>query len=344
MNISINDLTLDQKIGQLFMVAAVADEEVAKDFLSKKSYRMNKEYVTELITQYHIGGIIYLGKSDTEKQIERTHYFQSISGIPLLIGQDLEPGRVGISRLQAMECFFDNKELGERNEKDTTYKTGFKIGKYCKKLGVHINFAPVADVNNNPNNPVTNDRSFGNNPELVTQHAIAFAQGLRDAGIIACAKHFPGHGDTNVDSHKALPLIMHKRERLDAIELYPFKQLIAENIPAIMIAHLEVPALENQPKTPSSVSRKIVTDLLQKELGFKGLIITDGLDMQGITNHYFRGQAELQALLAGNDILLCPVDVPAAITVIKEAVADGVITEQEIDEHVKKILDIKKNI
>ena len=199
------------------MVAAVADEEVAKDFLSKKTYRMDKEYITELITQYHIGGIIYLGKSNTEKQIERTQYFQNISAIPLLIGQDLEPGRVGISRLQAMECFFNNKELGERNEIKMTYTTGHKIGQYCKKLGVHINFAPVADVNNNPNNPVINDRSFGDDPELVTQHAIAFARGLRDAGIIACAKHFPGHGDTTVDSHFDLPLITHDKKRLHAI-------------------------------------------------------------------------------------------------------------------------------
>ena len=142
------------------------------------------------------------------------------------------------------------------------------IGKYCKQLGVHINFAPVADINSNPNNPVINDRSFGDNPELVTQHAIAFAKGLRDAGIIACAKHFPGHGDTNVDSHEDLPLIAHDKERLHAIELYPFKQLIAENIPAIMMGHLEVPAFEDQAKLPSSLSKKIVTDLLQKELGF----------------------------------------------------------------------------
>lgn len=341
MNRSVNNLTLDQKIGQLFMVAAVADEDIAKDFLSKKTYRMDKEYVESLIKNYHVGGIIYLGKSDSEKQKQRTQYFQNISAIPLLIGQDLEPGRVGISRLHQMECFFNNQELGERNEIETTYKTGLAIGQFCKKLGVHINFAPVADVNNNPNNPVINDRSFGDDPELVAAHAIAFAQGLENAGIIACAKHFPGHGDTNVDSHYDLPLIPHDKKRLHTIELYPFKKLIAENIPAIMVGHLEVPAFEDKPKTPSTVSKKIVTDLLQKELRFKGLIITDGLDMQGITNHYKNGQAELLALLAGNDILLSPVDVPAAVVAIKQAIADQRITEQEIDVHVKKILDIK---
>jgi beta-N-acetylhexosaminidase len=344
MELSTNNLTLDQKIGQLFMVATVADEEVAKDFLSKKSYRMDKEYITELITQYHIGGIIYLGKSDTEKQIERTQYFQNISAIPLLIGQDLEPGRVGISRLQAMECFFNNKALGELNEKDKTYKTGFKIGQYCKKLGVHINFAPVADVNNNPNNPVINDRSFGDNPELVTQHAIAFAQGLRDAGIIACAKHFPGHGDTTVDSHFDLPLITHDKNRLHAIELYPFKKLIAENIPAIMVGHLEVPAFEEQPKLPSSLSKKIVTDLLQKELGFTGLVITDSLHMYGVTKYFNPGEYELYGLLAGNDILLCPFDVPAAVAAIKQAITDNRVSEEAINAHVEKILRVKNSL
>lgn len=341
MNISINNLTLNQKIGQLFMVAAVADEKIAKDCIQKKLYRMDKEYITTLIKDYHIGGIIYLGKSDPEKQKKRTQQFQKISAIPLLIGQDLEPGRVGIARLQQMDCFANNKKLGEGNNIENTYKTGCAIGQFCKKLGVHINFAPVADINNNPHNPVINDRSFGDDPELVAQHTVAFAQGLHNAGIIACAKHFPGHGDTTIDSHYALPIITHDTQRLHAIELYPFKKLIAENIPAIMIGHLEIPALEDKPKTPSTVSKKIVTDLLQKELGFKGLIITDGLDMQGITNDYKNGQAELQALLAGNDILLTPVDVPAAVTAIKQAIKDNLITEQEIDAHVKKILDIK---
>lgn len=343
-SISIDNLSLDQKIGQLFMVAAVADEEIALECIQKKSYRMDKEYITKLITEYHIGGILFLGKSDIVKQIERTCYFQSISAIPLLIGQDLEPGRVGKARLEIMDVFSSNKRLGEINDLRYTYQTGLDIGKLCKALGIHINFAPVADIHNNPDNPIINDRSFGDDPELVAQHAAAFAQGLTDAGVIACAKHFPGHGDTNVDSHYDLPKITHDTNRLHAIELYPFKQLIKKNIPAIMIAHLEVPALEEQPKIPSTVSQKIVTDVLQKELSFNGLIITDGLDMQGITKQYSNGQAELQALLAGNDILLSPVDVPAAVAAIKQAVADNIITEQEIDMHVKKILNIKNEL
>jgi beta-N-acetylhexosaminidase len=340
-NISLEQLTLEQKIGQLFMVAAVADEEIAKDFLHKKPYRMDKKYIEELILKYHIGGIIFLGKSDYEKQIERTKYFQNLSTIPLLIGQDLEPGRVGIARLQAMRAFLNNKTLGEHDDIKTTYETGFAVGELCKKLGVHINFAPVADVNNNPNNPVINDRSFGDNPKLITRHAIAFAHGLQDAGILACAKHFPGHGDTDVDSHYDLPLIPHNRERLHAIELAPFKQLIAQNIPAIMVGHLEVPAFEDQKSLPSSLSKKIVTDLLQKELGFKGLVITDSLHMYGVTKYFNPGEYELYALLAGNDILLCPFDVAAGVAAIKQALHDGIITEQEIDVHVEKILNIK---
>jgi len=341
--ITTDHLTLDEKIGQLFMVAAVVDEEIAHQCIQRKSYRLDKEYIEQLIKEYHIGGIIYLGKSDIKKQIARTQYFQSISTIPLLIGQDLEPGRVGKALLDIMDVFPSNKTFGERNDLEHTYKAAFAIGKLCKMLGVDINFAPVADVNNNPNNPVINDRSFGDDPELVTQHTIAFAQGLHDAGIIACAKHFPGHGDTNVDSHYALPIIAHDKKRLHAIELYPFKKLIANNIPAIMIAHLEVPAFENQKQLPSSLSKAIVTDLLQKELGFSGLIITDGLDMRGVTHYYSDGQAELQALLAGNDILLSPVNVPAAVTAIKQALADNLITEQEIDTHVTKILEVKNN-
>lgn len=339
-----SSLTLDQKIGQLFMVAAVADEEIAKDFLHKKTYRMDQEYIEQLIAQYHIGGIIYLGKSNLAQQKQRTQHFQNISPIPLLIGQDLEPGRVGISRLDEMRNFDNNQTLGLINDTEQTYKSGIEIGQLCNELGVHINFAPVADVNNNPDNPVINNRSFGDNPELVTKHAIAFAQGLHDAGIIACAKHFPGHGDTNVDSHYDLPLIPHDKKRLHQIELYPFKKIIAANIPAIMVGHLEVPAFEDRKKLPSSLSKKIVTDLLQKELGFNGLVITDSLHMYGVTKYFNPGEYELYGLLAGNDILLCPFDVPAAVAAIKQAIADNLITEQEIDTHVEKILNVKNKL
>jgi beta-N-acetylhexosaminidase len=337
----INNLTLDQKIGQLFMVAAVADEETAQAIMEKKTYRMDKEYIEELIAQYHIGGVIYLGKSDYYKQIERTKHFQNLSAIPLLVGQDLEPGRIGAARFAELAHFPNNKALGAINNTDYTHSIGKAIGAIAKTVGVHIVFAPVADVNNNPNNPVINDRSFGDNPELVAKHAIAFAQGLSAMGIIACAKHFPGHGDTDVDSHYDLPLILHDKNRLHAIELAPFKELIAADIPAIMIAHLEVPAFEDQEHMPSSLSKKIVTGLLQDELGFNGLKITDSLHMYGVTKYFQPGEYELYGLMAGNDILLCPFDVPAGVTAIKQAIADGRVTEQEINVHVEKILQLK---
>lgn len=338
------NLTLDQKIGQLFMVAAVADEEIAYDVMHKKPYRMDKEYIEYLIEQYHIGGIIFLGKSDHDKQKNRTQHFQQLSTIPLLIGQDLEPGRVGAARFADFAQFPSNEKIGELNNPEYTYETAKKIGEIAQQLGVHMVFAPVADVNNNPDNPVINDRSFGDCPELVAKHAIIFAQGLHDAGIFACAKHFPGHGDTSVDSHYDLPCIAHDKTRLHAVELIPFKKLIAENIPAIMIAHLAIPAFENNNDIPASLSKNIVTKLLCEELKFNGLIITDALDMRGVTKNDSQGKTELQALLAGNDILLSPIDVSAGFAAIKQALADGIITEEEIDRHVEKIVRLKNEI
>lgn len=221
-------------------------------------------------------------------------------------------------------------------------------------MGVHINFAPVADINTNPNNPVINHRSFGDNPENVSQKTAAFAQGLHDAGIIACAKHFPGHGDTDVDSHYDLPLIRHDIDRLHDIELTPFKHLIANHIPAIMTAHIAVPslrscelrragpALEKGTNIPASLSYNVVTGLLKKELGFTGLVVTDGLGMRGVTQQYEQGYVELNALLAGNDILLCPVDVPCAIDLIMHAIESKQFSEDELDARVLKILLAKE--
>lgn len=344
MEFNIKNLTLDQKIGQLFMVGAVSDEQLAKDCIKNKPYRMDKTYIEDLILNHHIGGIIYLGKGNAERQIHLTSHYQCISSIPLLIGQDLEPGSVGASRFPDFFHFPSNKTIGKTDNKKNTRQIGRAIGNICTQLGVHINFAPVVDVDNNPENPIINKRSFGNNPKTVTKHALHFAHGLTDTHIIACAKHFPGHGDTNVDSHHDLPVIPHDIERLNAVELYPFKELIKAQIMAIMIGHLVVPALDETENLPATLSKKIVTDFLQNTLGFNGLIITDALDMGAITKTYSNGQAELQALLAGNDILLCPVDVVAAIATIKQAIKDNLITEEEIDVHVEKILAFKNEL
>ncbi len=337
----LNTLTLDQKIGQLFMVAAVSDEESNKAFIERTPYRVDKDYVSELITTYHIGGIIFLGTGNSKQQIKRTRYFQQLSSIPLLIGQDLEPGLIMNIRLPEIR-WPNSMTLGAIQDLNLIYELGKQIGEQCKKLGVHINFAPVIDVNNNPENPVINIRSFGDDARNVTQKAEAFMRGLQDAGVLACGKHFPGHGDTSQDSHDCIPLIQHDKKRLYSIELYPFKELIKDGIASIMIAHLEVPAFEPDKNRPSSLSKNIVTHLLKEELGFDGLIITDGLGMQGVRKYLDPGEIELQALLAGNDILLCPIDVPKSISLIKKAFQNGRLTEKKLDHHVLKILMAKE--
>ncbi len=340
----LKNLTLEEKIGQLFMAAAVVDEELNKEHMWKKPYRMDKEYIETLISDYYIGGIIYMYTSTQEKQIARTQHFQSISSIPLLIGQDLEPGGMITRRFPDLPSMPNAIELGADKDENLAYKTGKEIGQFCQELCVHINFAPVADINTNPNNPVIGKRSFGSDKKNVARKATAFMRGLHDAGILACAKHFPGHGDTSVDSHRDLPVITHNKERLQNIELYPFKYLIDNGIDAVMIAHLEIPALEPEPHLPATLSHAIVTDLLQHKLNFTGLIITDALDMQGVLKNFKPGEIELNALLAGNDILLCSVNIPHAIAVIKNAVLNGDIYIEELDQHVLKILAIKATL
>ncbi len=344
MDWSIENLTMDQKIRQMFIIPVVTDEAKSQVVMQKKPYRMDKEYIDELIHTEQPGGLIIFGISDLEQQKECIRHFQSISAIPLLIGQDLEPGRVGAAHLPYDCNFPSNKESGITNDTEHTKTIAQSIGKLCKTLGVHLNFAPVADVNNNPNNPVINDRSFGDNPELVTKHAIAFADGLAEQGILSCAKHFPGHGDTDIDSHLDLPVINQNLERLNDIELYPFKQLIAHGIPTIMIGHLCIPALESEKNLPATFSKAIVTDLLQKQLGFSGLIITDALEMKAISDRYSIGEAAVRSIIAGNDILLCPIDIAVAVQAIKQAIVNGIITEEEINKHVEKIMHIKQKI
>ncbi len=333
-------LTLDQKIGQLFMVAAIIDQKSNDVLMQNAPYNMDPDHIELCIKKYHVGGMIFHGTCTPEKQMAATNYYQSLSSIPLLIGQDLEWGLT--MRLRNTLRFPYNVELGKLKNNELIYKMGKEIGKQCKQLGVHMNFAPVVDVNNNPNNPVIGKRSFGDDPENVAQKGIAFMRGLQDVGIIACAKHFPGHGDTDMDSHFDLPKIPHARERLDAIELYPFRKMIEAGVQSVMLAHLEIPALDATKHLPSSLSYAITTKLLQHELGFQGLVITDGLGMQGVLKHHKPGELELKALLAGHDILLCPMDVPKAVELIKLAIADGRFSEQKLDRRVYKILLAKE--
>jgi beta-N-acetylhexosaminidase len=332
-------LTLDQKIGQLFMVAAVSDEQANASFMATQPHIKRKTEIEQLIQQYHIGGILFMNGT-VEQQREQTQEYQQLSRVPLLIAQDLEWGLS--MRLKDTLRFPRNMTLGAVQNDELIYALGKEIGRQARLLGIHMNMAPVVDVNNNPNNPIIHDRSFGDNPEMGARKGILFMQGLRDAGIIACAKHFPGHGDTTVDSHSDSPRIEHSLDRLHALELHPFKELIDAGVPAIMLAHLEVPALEHQAGLPASLSYNVATRLLQEQLKFNGLVVVDSLGMHAITNRWNPGEVEVMAFRAGVDILLCPLDVPKAVACFKQALADGRISMQELDARVLKILRAKE--
>lgn len=330
-------MSIEEKVGQIFM----------------PSFRVRKkgdyELMIELITKYRVGGILLLkgnvvpGNEQTPlEQIELIHSLQRHAQLPLLIAQDLE---WGLSQcLKGVIRFPHNMTLGAILNKSLIYDLGKEIGRECQLLGVHINFAPVVDVNSNPKNPIINDRSFGADIDEVVDRAVLFMQGMHDAGIISCAKHFPGHGDTDVDSHLDLPVIKHTRSVLEARELYPFKKMIEHDVPMIMTAHLHIPALDNTPNLPSSLSKRIVHDLLKQELGFTGIVVTDGLAMQGVTKHFTSAQAAVMAVCAGNDLLIDSENPIEAIKAVIQAVRDGIIKEEQIEGSALKILRAKQQV
>lgn len=321
-------LNLEQRIAQLIMIRVRTD--------------MDQAYYDQMVRDvkaHNVGGIAFFRGSPT-RQVLLTNRMQSQVQTPMLVAMDAEWGPS--MRLDSTIVFPRQMALGAIQEDHLVYQMGMEIGRQLRRLGVHINFAPVVDVNNNPDNPVINFRAFGENRYNVANKGLAYMHGLQDAGVIACAKHFPGHGDTNADSHYTLPLLRHSLAEIDSIHLYPFKKMIQEGLHSVMVAHLEIPALEEQRHLPSTLSKNIVTHLLQDEMGFKGLIITDALEMQGVSDHFDPGVSELKALMAGNDILLLPQDVPAAIAAIKNALDEGVITEDLINERCKKILYYKQ--
>lgn len=324
----LNSLTIEEKIAQLLMIRTYSNKD--------KVYYANVEAT---VKKFNIGGLCFF-QGGPVMQAKLTNRYQEIAKTPLFISIDAEWG-LGM-RLDSTYSFPYQMTMGALRNNDLIYDMGSLVAKQLKMLGVHINFAPVADVNNNPKNPVINSRSFGESEWEVAQKSIAYMLGLQDNGILATAKHFPGHGDTDTDSHYALPVIRHSRERLDSVELYPFRLLAGRGLDAVMVAHLFVPALDSTPDTPTTLSKSVVTDLLKSELGFKGLVITDALDMKGVTAGHKPGEIELKAFLAGNDILLLPQDVQAAITAIRNAVSNGIVTEEMIDERCLKVLRYKE--
>ncbi|MEZ4811220.1 MAG: glycoside hydrolase family 3 N-terminal domain-containing protein [Allomuricauda sp.] len=323
-------MSLEERVGQLFMVSIASSQNKAAT-----------DKITELIKEHGIGGVIF-STGGPVRQAKLTNAYQASSKIPLLIGMDAEWGLT--MRLDSTYAFPWNMTLGAIKDSNIVEKVGFQIGKHAKRLGVHINFAPDIDVNNNPQNPIIGNRSFGEDPMNVAQKGIAFMKGMERAGVLSCGKHFPGHGDTETDSHKALPIINSSLERLDSIELYPFKELIHNGLSSMMVAHLDVPSLESREGYPSSLSRKIVSGVLQGELDFKGLIFTDALNMKAVSQFADEGEVELEAFLAGNDMLLMPEEVLKAKEKLIDAYNRGAIPEQRLAYSVKKVLMAKYKV
>lgn len=322
-----NSLNETQRIGQLFMVAAYSGGPNA-----------NQEKIESLIRAGQIGGIIFM-QGTAEAQAKLTNRYQHMSKVKLLIGMDAEWG-LGM-RLTGVKNLPRQMMIGATRDTALMYEMGNAVADQCRRLGVHVDFAPVIDINNNPKNPVINFRSFGEDKEWVTRLGIAYMKGLQDKGVMACAKHFPGHGDVATDSHLDLPVIRKSRAQLNELELYPFRRLIEAGVQSIMIAHLSIPALDNTKNLPSTLSRGIVTDLLKKEMKFDGLVFTDALDMKGLTKYYPDGETDLKAFMAGNDVLLFSQNVPLAIHKIQWAVQTGKISPEELERRVKKILAAK---
>lgn len=323
-----NTLTLDQKICQLMMIRAH----------SNKTPQYEQD-VANLIKNYQVGGLCFF-QGTPGKQAILTNYYQSLSKIPLMVSMDAEWG-LGMRLTDSVMSFPKSLTLGAIRNDALIKDMGKEIALQLKRLGVHINFAPVADINNNPDNPVINFRSFGENRENVAVKATAYMKGMQENGIMACAKHFPGHGDTDVDSHFDLPVLLQPMERLDTLELFPFKTLISQGVQSVMTGHLNVRAIEKDPKVPVSLSAKAINNLLVNKMGFKGLIFTDGLEMKGVTKNYASGEVEAEALLAGNDVLLLPESVPVALQTIKSYIQKGKLTEKDIDKKVRKVLHAK---
>lgn len=319
-----NCLSVKEKIGQLF-VYTIAPVETKR----------NLALLHQAVNTYKVGGLLFSG-GKLQGQVALTNRAQREARVPLMITFD---GEWGLSmRLRGTPVFPRNMVLGSIQDNQLIYAYGREVARQCRELGVQVNFAPVADVNINPQNPVINTRSFGQDPGQVAAKMVAYGLGLEAGGVLSVCKHFPGHGDTDVDSHKALPLLPFTRERLDSVELYPFKEAIRSGLGAVMVGHLQVPALDPTAGMPASLSRKIVSDLLTDELGFKGLIFTDALAMNGVST---RTQVSLEALKAGNDVVLSPPKLKEEMEAVYRAVEQGELSMQEIDAKCRKVLTYK---
>jgi beta-glucosidase-like glycosyl hydrolase/CubicO group peptidase (beta-lactamase class C family) len=324
-----NSLSAEERIAQLMMVTAYSnrDQKYIDDILL-------------LIKKYNVGGIIFF-QGGPMRQAAQTNLYQSYAKTPLMISID---GEWGLSmRLDSTMSFPRSMMQGAITDDSLIYQMGREVALQMRAMGIHINFAPVVDINNNPRNPVINNRSYGENKYAVARKALMYMKGMQDYGLITTLKHFPGHGDTDNDSHLTLPLICADTTRLDTLELFPFKQLFAENAGGVMVAHLSIPSIDTTPNLPSSLNPKVVTNLLKQKMGFNGLVFTDALSkMRGVTDYFKPGEIELKALQAGVDVLLMPQDVPKAIKYIQEAVLAGTLRQSQIDSSCRKVLAAKE--
>lgn len=323
----IQKMNLSEKIGQLFMVAAYGKKDKKQEKILKK-----------LVKKYKVGGLIFM-KGTPYEQLRLTNILQRITKTPLMIGIDGEWGLA--MRLKNTFAFPYALTLGALDEAALAEKLGKSIALHCKRMGIHINFAPDVDININPKNPIIGQRSFGQDKKQVVKIAAAFIKGMQSQKILACLKHFPGHGDTQNDSHYTLPLLPFSKKRMQEIELYPYEKLIPKNVKAVMVGHLSIPSLEPNSKKPSATSQKIVTDLLQKKYGYKALIFTDGLTMKGVVDYTKKNEAALQCFLAGNDVLLIPKNPIKSIEKMKKAFRKGLFTIGRLEHSVRKILRAK---
>ena len=323
-------LTPDQRIAQLMVVRLSERTPTGILFYDKK--------VTELVKKYNIGGVC-LFQGNPTLQAATVNSLQAIAKTPIMMCIDGENG-LGM-RFDSIIPLNRQMMMGAVQDETIIYNYGKLVGEQCKRAGIHVNYAPVVDVNNNPNNPVINDRSFGEDKYKVASYGIAYMKGMQDVGVMACAKHFPGHGDVDVDSHKDLPVINKTIAQLDSLEFYPFKQIFKAGVGSVMIAHLSIPAIDNTPNKPTSISYKNVTELMRNKMGYQGLTFTDALEMQGVKKFYPDGEASVESIIAGNDMLCLPGDVPMSITKIKEAIKKKKLSWADIETHCRKVLAAK---
>ncbi len=322
-----NTLTPEERIAQLIMVAAYSNRDAA-----------HLQDLLNMVQKQKIGGFVFF-QGGPGRQAKMVNRLQQASEVPLLIAMDAEWG-IGM-RLDSTISFPFQMTLGAVQDDQLLYQMGQEVGRQMKRAGMHINFAPVVDVNNNPANPVINFRSFGEDKFNVASKSIAYMKGMQDEAILTTAKHFPGHGDTGTDSHYALPQINHNRARLDSLELYPFRRLIESGVGGVMVAHLNIPALDPTQGLPSTLSKPIVSGLLKDELGFEGLVVTDAMNMKGVTAGNEPGVVDKDAILAGNDLLEFTEDVSKTIVEVKKAIDQGLISQEEIDRRARKVLAVK---